>query len=262
MEKIASVLTTAVQAEQRLAALCKQRRLHATEATTQSGPPHAPVFKCTFAFSDGSMVVDRGKTKKKARQHAMTRAVYELAAPPTLTPLPWAATILSSLALPVVAFPDTMPWDWFAGDPDVLGVDFEGMPPVVAQVCCRSGVWIDRLERILLVLRDPRHVHVVFGAHEAHLVGQPFDLQAALARRFPLPWGCAGWSLADAMDLMCEDLAGGVRSAYFHKDRSLHRRTDWGAQPLPQEALEYAAADAVATRSVACHFFFGGDGVV
>lgn len=244
--------TTFVQASQRLAALCKERRLHATEAMTSNGPPHCPVFKCTMTFSDDSVVIDRGKTKKKARQHAMMRALYELRAPAALSPLPW-QTIVRSLALPILTFPDAIPWDWFAGDPDVLGVDFEGTPPVVGQVCCRHGVWIDRLDRIVLLLQDPRHLHVVFGEHETHLVTRPFELQAAMAERFPLPWGCAAWSLADAMSLMTEDLAG-ERTTYFAKDASIHRRTDWAAALSP-EAIEYAASDAIATRSLACHFF-------
>ena len=247
-----AALTTFAQASQRLAALCKERRLRATEAMTCNGPPHRPVFKCTMRFSDGSVVVDRGKTKKKARQHVQMRALYELQAAAALAPIPW-ETIVRSLDLPVLAFPADIPWDWFAGEADVLGVDFEGTPPVVAQVCCRHGVWIDRLDRIVLLLQDPRHLHVVFGAHETHLVARPFDLQAAMAKRFPLPWGCAAWSLADSMNLMSEDLAG-ERTSYFAKDGSMHRRTDWAA-PLSAETIDYAASDAIATRSVACHFF-------
>ena len=134
------------------------------------------------------------------------------------------------------------PPSWFA-EPDVVGVDWEGTPPRLVQVACRRGVAVDVAGApwAAAVLRDARHAHVVFGAHEVALVaaGAAIDAQR----------GDPSLSLAETFSRAC------CPDVRLTKDPTLHARTDWAAaaraRRLPREAALYAALDAWATRLAA-----------
>lgn len=138
------------------------------------------------------------------------------------------------------------PIGWF-DEADTLGVDFEGMPPVLVQIACKHGVVVDRLRTawVRRVLRDPRHLHCIFGQHERRLVARPLDVQAAVGRKWPVLGG--PWSLADAASLLL------VPRVRLVKDKTIHTRVDWReaarARTLSSEALTYAAGDAWFTRA-------------
>lgn len=201
------------------------------------GPPHASESCVTLVVRrDGEEWVGYGRAPKSkdARRAAMRSLEEDIAEipDPCLKTVSY-ERLWEALCKAVVAFrppPDA----WFEA-PQTLGVDWEGQPPAIVQIAGEAGVYIDRADaaHARRILADRRHVHCVFGAHEAALVANPRDLQRGRSL-----------SLAELASLT---LAPSVR---FVKDKSLHRQTNWRAADLGERALRYAALDAEVTRLV------------
>ena len=170
-------------------------------------------------------------TKKAARRHAIMAVMPRIwvLSDPCKFELGWVELWHHRLKKPVVAFERPPAW-WFE-QPQVLGVDWEGSPPVLVQVACEAGVYIDRTSALLAksILADKRHIHCVFGAHEVHMCANGVDVQES--KRI--------------------GLAEQVSRAWCPQVRLVKNRpTDvaWDVPPLPPRALEYAAMDAEVTR--------------
>ena len=136
---------------------------------------------------------------------------------------------------PVCLF-EPPPTSWFEKG-QVLGIDWEGFPPSLVQIACASGVYVDTATSptALKILNDARHRHCVYGSHEMHMVANPVNLQEDVKV-----------SLVDAVS---EALLPDIRIV---KDKNIHSRIDWHAcadqKRLPDEAVMYAATDAILTR--------------
>lgn len=137
---------------------------------------------------------------------------------------------------PIIAFQRPPPC-WFE-QPQVLGVDWEGDPPVIVQIACKAGVYIDRTTSPFAkaVLRDARHKHCVFGQHEVPLCANGVNMQQnkriGLAEQTSRTW-CPKVRLVKKCPLDVK----------------------WDVPPLPLSALEYAAMDAEVTRRLGLRHF-------
>jgi hypothetical protein len=189
--------------------------------------------------------------------HAITRARDAILLDPRLPPEPTtdaaylALWLCFPVAVPLVVRGQPMPGqaeanhlaidqtleEWYS-ESQHLGVDFEGTkPPQIVQIACAQGVYVAPFDdpSARKVLRDPRHVHCVFGAHEEKYCANPRNVQRCQSESLP----------ALAAALFCPHLR-------LRKDPSIHARTnDWRAPVLPPDALVYAALDAVMTRHIA-----------
>lgn len=149
-----------------------------------------------------------------------------------------------------IAFAPRPPDGWF-DTPQMLGIDFEGMPPTIVQISCASGTVVDRVTTrwIQDVLWSAMHTHAVFGAHELGLVVNGWDVQAEVGMRWRRVHPRQDWSLVDAFSLACQP------DVRLRKDKTIHRRVSWEAsasqQRLSDEAFEYAVCDAWVTRQIA-----------
>lgn len=130
------------------------------------------------------------------------------------------------------------PTSWFKKG-QILGIDWEGLPPSLVQIDCASGVYVDtaRSPTALKILNDVRHTHCVYGSHEMHMVANPVNLQEDVKV-----------SLVDAVsEAFLPDLR-------IIKDKSIHLRINWHAcaaqKRFPNEAAIYAVIDAIMTRNL------------
>ena len=196
--------------------------------------PHCK--ECWVEVSRGDLrdpVIGRGiATKKKdAKRQAIMDVLPKVRAlsDPCEEVLDWVDLWKLRLKKPIVAFQRPPAW-WF-DTPQVLGVDWEGDPPVLVQIACEAGVYIDRTTDSFAksILEDKRHTHCVFGAHEVPMCANGVNVQqnkrVGLAEQTSRTW-CPLFRLVKQRPL---DLA-------------------WDSPPLPFSALQYAAMDAEVTR--------------
>ena len=208
-----------------------------------SGPAHRTVWTAhlSMTMADGREVVANGvpfPKRKEATRHALMRGLALLRDEddPCDTTVS-AVGVWRSSKQPTVCF-DSPPVHWFA-DAQILGVDFEGSPPVLVQIACREGVYVDRVSSpaAQAILRDERHTHCVFGEHETELVARPWNLQTDKKQSL--------------VELVSITLCPSVR---ITKDKTIHERVDWASatarETLSAEATAYAAADAYLTRKL------------
>lgn len=214
-------------------------RCHYEFQEHRGGVPHAPEWRVEVRVTrpDGVHLTAHGSlagNKKDARRSAIAAVAHQartIPDPCTQGTMPF-ARLWETVQKPVCAFAPP-PADWFA-EAQVLGVDWEGSPPRIVQIACARGVYIDVVgaPAAARVLRDTRHTHCIFGAHEAALVAVPRNVQRA-----------------DSQPLVEAVSVAFMPTVRFTKDKEIHRRTNyWRTRPLSQEALEYAALDAEMTR--------------
>ena len=152
--------------------------------------------------------------------------------------------------VPILLFPESRPVGWFDRS-DVIGVDMEGSPAALVQLACAMGVVIHRLDCpwVRTILDDPRHVHAIFGAHEANEVVRPYDVQGEVHKALPPIHARQPWSLTDVIGFLL------LPNTIIVKDKTIHRRVDWTAVArsgqMTHEAALYAACDAWVTRALA-----------
>ena len=131
----------------------------------------------------------------------------------------------------IIAF-RSPPDDWFSQS-QILGIDFEGSPPTIAQIACEKGVFISRVNKpkVIEILKDPKHIHCVFGKHEEELVGNPLNLQIDPHK-----------SLVEYISItFCPEIR-------FKKDKKIHKKVGYWKRYIPDFGLRYAALDAEMTR--------------
>lgn len=117
----------------------------------------------------------RAPRKKEAEKNSARQILYDLKC---LYARSFDRKVLEMPAnIPILRF-EVPPDHWFF-EPTVLGVDFEGPSKHLVQIACDHGVAIDRIDATWVqdVLRNPHHVHFIFGAHEARLVANPVNVQ-------------------------------------------------------------------------------------
>ena len=190
-----------------------------------------PIIVCKLYPSDCSK-----QMKKMVKKMVYTEALRSLSTikNPCDKEIPWKDLWnWSSIKRPICLF-EKPPDAWFEKD-QVLGIDWEGSPPNIAQIACRSGVYIDKVDSIYIreILNDERHTHCVFGEHEMHLVANPINLQPNI-----------NTSLSELVSLTF------YPDTRFPKDKSIHKRVCWSSNNLSEEAINYAATDAVITLNL------------
>lgn len=232
--------------------ILKHKRCHIEEEPFSSeGPPHMPLFTYTVKILNLQnqcirKVIETGTSKKNAKKNANNTILNIL----NDIPDPCIRKIdISNIKLnkPIITFRE--PEDNWFDEPQILGIDFEGLPPALVQIGCRNGIVIENLYEpwVQHVLHDQRHIHYIFGEHENDLVGNPFDIQGYLINKFPIykhPW-----SLVDGLSLMYNPFTR------YTKDKSIHEYTDWAQiandRIINDNAKDYAAIDAYITYKLA-----------
>jgi len=231
--------------------ILKHKRCHIIESNSSIGPPHMPIFYHNIKLLDLhnislNEVIESGTTKKHAKRNAINSIQN------TLNRIPDPCTrefniSNNQISLPIITFKE--PKDNWFDEPQILGIDFEGLPPALVQIGCRNGIVIENLYEpwVQHVLHDTRHIHYIFGKHESDLVGNPFDMQGYLVNKFPIYKH--EWSLVDGLSLMYKPY---IR---YTKDRTIHIHTDWDSiannRIINSHAKNYAANDALVTYKLA-----------
>lgn len=232
--------------KERFEAALRHRRLHQKEHVKRSGPSHLSTASVHIRIdrADGSIVcqaIGRASKTKVARRRAMEQLLPDIIAvpDPCLQRVDW-LKLWRRFQKPVTLFKPP-PNSWHAL-PQILGIDFEGSPPVIVQVASVNGVAIDRCDAAWVqnVLGDQKHTHAIFGDHEAPFVTNPLNVQYD------------GLSLTE---IVSRTFFPKVRIV---KDKSIHSRIDWAASAqanrLVDEAVQYAALDAEMTRRLGIVF--------
>ena len=235
-------------------------RLWVEESIETHGPAHAPTHTVCLttqpqtgqspASTSAVVSAPRLRDARAAAQRRLAGQLALLTGPPQPRPQPFprAAAVITRV---------TDEFERLARREGLVGVDFEGCPPVLVQVAAGSRVCVtpvgDAAAQRLLRCDELRHV--VFGFHEAGMVANPVDAQQLAAQRWPLPWGKKDWSLSQAFSLACSEISG--HDVVFVKNTEIHSRVDWSdweTLQLDEEALAYAASDALAHRFLGCCF--------
>ena len=145
------------------------------------------------------------------------------------------------------------PPDWWFANNTVVGVDFEGQPPILALIGCLHGVAIDRIDApwVIRVLSNTFLSHAIFGKHEASYVANPYNLQdderVSLSAMFNrhLPTLSAFQPNVVATPF-----------PEFLKDKRIHTRTNWStltdSSMVTEEQLGYMIFDAFAHYTLGC----------
>ena len=230
----------------------RNRRAHVVVGeATASGPPHCPRFTAqavlkTKANPRVAVFSACAGRKKDAKNDAKNKAIDAAMRLPD--PCPRGEMEMSAFFGPLRVEAFGQDPGWFVS-PQVVGVDFEGMKPVrYVQIACDVGVVVHHVHTgwVQRVLRDRRHVHAIFGDHEAKYVANPRDMQTAAAK-IVTPPHTGPWSLADAVSIiMCPEWR-------ITKDKSFARSGCFSqdARDLTEDEVMYAAMDAHATRAMA-----------
>lgn len=206
-------------------------------------------IKVRLLNKDGKEVYTRvflGSSKQDVMRAFLTRLIPFVESFPMIThktPMRWNDIPLKK---PIFTFPCqsvSIPGH------GIVGVDFEGSPPTLAQIAFDNFVIVSSIDSpwIQRVLKSGAYTHAIFGAHEAHLVAKPFDIQGDFSRLYP-PKQKPQWGLADLVNLLH------VCSCQFRytKDSKIHKIVDWSDHNnLSQWALKYAAIDAEMTLQIA-----------
>ena len=203
------------------------------------GPSHDSIAKVIIKisrkdFNNVLIFEGIGKKNKEAFRNAIKKSWHVILKIPDPCELTIPFTLIwEKCKKPICSFqkPDPL---WFENS-QILGIDWEGTPPSIVQICCKSGVYIDdvKSKTAQKILKDKKHKHCVFGKHEMHLVANPFNIQ----KNNKL-------SLAELTSIM---FSPEIR---LIKDKTIHKRVDWSDNNLSEEALNYAALDALVTRKI------------
>lgn len=168
---------------------------------------------------------------KDATRSAMQSALLLDIQDPCRTTLPY-QDLWKQVEKPLCAF-QRPPVSWFE-TPEILGIDFEGSPPIIVQIASKYGVYIDRIdsEEANRIMSDEKHKHCLFGAHEEKFVKNPINLQKDPKESL--------------VELISKTFVPHIR---FEKDKVFVSTTNWHTiTSHDTKALEYAALDAEMTR--------------
>lgn len=230
-----------------LASLAKTHSLTGLpeETSTSTGSGKTVVHTVAVKFHGASGVGSAPK-KKAAREAAFDAMAVSLEKALSRVKLDECPAEFLPVPPSIVAFRPPPP-HWFV-DGGVVGVDFEGSPPTLAQIACDQGVYVDRLSKAREVLQNKNLTHFVFGdPSEEKRVASPLNTQKVCKERWPLPYGIANYSLEGALSVAVENVAK-TSVKLKKKNKDLRKTTDWSlADELSYKAIEYAATDAHAT---------------
>ena len=232
--------------------ILKHKRCHIEEEPfSHIGPPHMRLFTYKVKILNLQNecireVIGTGTSKKISKNDANNTIINILNNIPDPCTEKFDISNIQ-ISRPVITFRKP-PNNWF-DEPQILGIDFEGLPPALVQICCRRGIVIENLYEpwVQHVLHDTRHIHYIFGKHENDLVGNPFDIQDYLVNKFPIYKH--EWSLVDGLSLMYRP------HVRYTKDKSIHLNTDWvqiaNDRIIYGDAKNYATIDAIVTYKLA-----------
>ena len=220
---------------------------------SDKGSLHDPTLKCMCSISKKNKIMnldsDIHKTKNDCKKQIKQKIIENI----NLVKENFPTNFLKELHWNEIQVPDNIKLYLFTEPPDtlfshnylknnVIGIDFEGCPPCLAQICCESGILIDSFNSPIVqrILNDKNLIHVIFREHEKNLVRNPFDIQVYLKKLFPT--NIKQWSLADGVSLVLE------LDTIFIKDKTIHKRHPWKkiseSKKINKESLRYAKNDA------------------
>ncbi len=195
-----------------------------------------PFHVCRIIVTRNDIVTIKGVGKSLKKKVAIQNAMISIwndvlkISDPCNKEILW-KNVWEKISKPICIFM-MPPYNWF-NEPQTLGIDWEGCPPSIVQIACKSGVYIDNCNALYVkeILNNEKHTHCVFGEHETHLVKNPLNLQ--LNNKV---------SLAELTSITFNP------KIRFIKDKAIHKRINWEDRPISREGILYAATDAEITR--------------